>query len=177
MQKLKKKTQNRTKRLINYKIYQVNINQNYTIQKNMLQEIEVESVKLVREVELFENQRYGVTQFSHGALMPNDRNAYSSRDGTIGWANTQLASEAFCQPNSGWQWVEGSEWSLEVVHGQTDEEGWTYSRDFASIESAVGKKGMTHFVRRRRYLRSMGFLGNIPNLVLINELLLLKFLL
>ena len=39
----------------------------------------------------------------------------------------------------------------------TDDEGWTYDTDFGTFKNGTGKKGMVHFVRRRRLIRFQDF--------------------
>jgi hypothetical protein len=66
----------------------------------------------------------------------------------------------------GWQWDENP-WMIDkgLAH-ETDEEGWTYSTDFTSFSNEnpsntniSGRKGMMHFVRRRRLVRNQSFDG------------------
>jgi hypothetical protein len=48
-----------------------------------------------------------------------------------------------------------------------DSEGWSFNSDFGHFvdcSSGSGKKGMIHFVRRRRRIRSQYFDGNVVKL-------------
>lgn len=111
---------------------------------------------LTREIEVFENQRYVFTKFSKEGLLPTDRRAYSTSDGSISWKELEDAEDALL--SLGWDWnAEGSPWSPDKEHPNTDEEGWSYDVDFGTFQNSCSKKGMTHFVRRRRLTRIQDF--------------------
>ena len=104
---------------------------------------------LTREVEVFENQRYILTKFSKEGLLPTDRRAYSCSDGSLSWKTLEEADAALL--STGWEFV--NPWCQDLEHPNTDDEGWSYDVDFGTFQNASGVKGMTHFVRRRRYTR------------------------
>jgi hypothetical protein len=68
---------------------------------------------------------------------------------------------------SGWKWTE-EDWQVDLADGPCAlfaagvDQGWLYCSDFSSFSSATSgqaRKGMTHFVRRRRLVRTMVFDG------------------
>lgn len=60
----------------------------------------------------------------------------------------------------GWEWDEGSTWTICTELGRTDENGWIYSVSFSSIEEEGSATcGRTHFVRRRRKTRPQSLIG------------------
>jgi hypothetical protein len=113
--------------------------------------------KLTREIEVFENQRFVLTQFSCKSLLPTDRRAYSTECGKISWNTTEEAEKALI--SSGWEWFPIS-WSTDYEYPNTDAEGWSYDVDFGNFQNASGVKKMIHFVRRRRMTRMQTFDGN-----------------
>ena len=111
---------------------------------------------LTREIEVFENQRYVFTKFSKEGLLPTDRRAYSTSDGSISWKELDEAEDALS--SVGWDWnAEGSPWAPDLEYPNTDNDGWSYDVDFSTFQNASSKKGMTHFVRRRRLTRIQDF--------------------
>ena len=102
-------------------------------------------------VEIDENERYWVGIGYQRRLMPNDRKAFSSSDGTMGWSSLQQAEEDLVLLGRGWKYKEGSE--FEPL-GQ-----WMYAADFRreSIKNAKPDRGMSSFVRFRRLYRTKIF--------------------
>ena len=49
---------------------------------------------LVREIEVYENQRFLLTKFTTQSLLPTDRKAYSIKDGSLSWSTIEEAEEA-----------------------------------------------------------------------------------
>jgi hypothetical protein len=103
-------------------------------------------------VEIDENERYWVGGgFGRGGLLPNDRGAFSSTDGTISWKSLEQASEDLILLGRGWKYEQGSH--FESI-GQ-----WMYAADFRneSIKNAKPDRGLSSFVRFRRLYRSKIF--------------------
>lgn len=118
------------------------------------------SPHLRRCFDLYENERYTpITGFSSKGLMPSDRYAFSTQDGTSGGWNTVQDAETELL-SAGWHWV-GEKWHLDKsTHEDVGEEGWVYAADFKTFVDAscgVGGKAMLHFVRRRRITRFQSF--------------------
>lgn len=68
-----------------------------------------------------------------------------------------MASDALI--SRGWVWLDT--WMVEKTN-ETDDEGWSYAVNFGTIETnAVATKGMTHFVRRRRFIRRQSYVGSL----------------
>lgn len=59
--------------------------------------------------------------------------------------------------SAGWSSISNREWITDTNYRNTDDEGWSYDTDFGSFENAHGKKGMMHFVRRRRLIKFQEF--------------------
>jgi hypothetical protein len=65
---------------------------------------------------------------------------------------------------SGWHWEIDTKWEIDMSGTNVDSEGWTFNSDFGHFvdcSSGSGKKGMIHFVRRRRRIRSQYFDGTL----------------
>lgn len=93
---------------------------------------------------------------SHASILC--RSHYSTKDGHNGWKKVEAAeAELICH---GWSWLDDS-WTIDLNYPGTDSDGWGYAVNFGSIdETSTGQKGMTHFVRRRRRIRTQIFIGN-----------------
>jgi hypothetical protein len=103
-------------------------------------------------VEIDENERYWVGGgFGSGGLLPNDRGAFSSTDGTMSWKSLDQASEDLTLLGRGWTYEYGS--NFESI-GQ-----WMYAADFRneSIKNAKPDRGLSSFVRFRRLYRTKVF--------------------
>ena len=110
---------------------------------------------IYREVDVFENERYSpLTGFGASGLLITDRAPFSDASGTgnsfatVEEANTQLLS-------TGWTWAPDETWRVEPM---SSDGGWQYAVDFGGDEASyVSNKGMAHFVRRRRLVRTQVF--------------------
>lgn len=104
---------------------------------------------------MYENQRYfGMFGFST-RLLPTDRKPWTD---AAGYGYSSLANRALPTTDSihFWRWV--SPWKLQV-NENTDDKGWMYAFDFPEFDDnrndngCSNKKGIQHFVRRRRWTR------------------------
>jgi len=113
---------------------------------------------IVRERELFENERFiPMSGWSSKGLLMTDRKAISNRDGSLSWSNYEAAEESLL--SYGWEWDQNSKWTVDKEFSNTDSDGWIYDVNFGSFENASSKKGMMHFVRRRRVVRKLHFMS------------------
>ena len=72
-------------------------------------------------IELFENERYApIGGWSSSSLMPTDRCAISTKDGTVGWKTILEAESGFL--SAGWVWAANSTWTVRSLSA-TDAEG------------------------------------------------------
>ncbi|CAG0899077.1 unnamed protein product [Darwinula stevensoni] len=94
---------------------------------------------------VYENQRWNpLTGYSARGL-PTDRPPWSDVTGTAA-----LSKDSVKIPSSKWQWV--SDWRVDYhTPGGVDKEGWQYALDFPASYHA--EKGLTDYVRRRRWYR------------------------
>ncbi len=135
-----------------------------------------------KTIELFENERYSpIGGWSPKSLMLTDRSGISIQDGSTGWKSLNEASDALISSglnfvahqqnifikNSipGWNWEPDTVWAIDMSGTNVDPEGWTYNTDFGHFmdsTSGTGTKGMMHFVRRRKLVRSQSFDGESP---------------
>ena len=102
-------------------------------------------------VEIDENERYWVGGgFGSRGLLPNDRGAVTTTDGSMSWTSPSEASEDLVLLGRGWKY-EGTEFTQATE--------WMYAKDFRteSIKNAKPDQGMTHFVRFRRLFRTKEF--------------------
>ena len=129
----------------------------------------------IREVELYENERYNpISGWSHKGLLPSDRSRFSTSDGSSSWSDINAANDAFL--SIGWTWDTRSPSPLSFEGGNSPYPGWRvmlqitgersdaktvkdigfeYATDFTSVnESWSPKKGLSSFVRRRRIIRN-----------------------
>ncbi|GAB6031582.1 tectonin beta-propeller repeat containing [Chamberlinius hualienensis] len=99
----------------------------------------------VRNMYIYENQRWNpLTGFSYRRL-PTDRYAWSDRTGIL-----ECTKENTKLPSMHWQWT--TEWLIDFnTPGGVDQEGWQYAKDFPMAYH--GHKGLTDYVRRRRWVR------------------------
>ena len=96
-------------------------------------------------VKVYENQRFfPITGWSKH-LLPTDRAAWSTEDGS-----KQARKEDVVLP-FGWKWVD--DWKIEVTQS-TDKEGFSYAIDFPRTTWS-SSAGLTNFVRRRCWTRTM----------------------
>jgi hypothetical protein len=119
-------------------------------------------IKVKRTIVLFENERYiAFSGFSSSGLLPNDRSWISTADGISSFNSYDEAQSTFVP--YGWQWE--SSWLVDMDAPNVDEDGWTYSSDFASMgdNGGVREKGMMHFVRRKKMIRTQLFDVNLVN--------------
>ncbi|KAJ1382532.1 hypothetical protein B484DRAFT_440757, partial [Ochromonadaceae sp. CCMP2298] len=99
-----------------------------------------------------------LSKWSPKGLMPTDRHAFTTPDGSDGFPSTSEATTACI--SQGWSWMAGADWVVDMNLDNIDEEGWTYSTDFSALqEESKGSKvkGMMHFVRRRKLQRFQCF--------------------
>uniref|UniRef100_A0A7S2HD16 TRAF-type domain-containing protein n=1 Tax=Helicotheca tamesis TaxID=374047 RepID=A0A7S2HD16_9STRA len=116
---------------------------------------------LQETIEIYENQRFWVGGgFSRKGLLPTDRcRAYSTFDGSLSWQSLQGASEGIL--GKGWHFDDSDDGFVPVggANGTSDSDGWSYFVDFSSeaLRNPSASKGMKHFVRRRRLVRTKTF--------------------
>ncbi|XP_062874812.1 tectonin beta-propeller repeat-containing protein 1 [Trichomycterus rosablanca] len=103
------------------------------------------TVSDVRNVYIYENQRWNpVTGYTNKGL-PTDRYMWSDQLGF-----KECTKENTKPPSPEWIWV--SDWAVDYsTPGGTDKEGWQYAADFPV--TFHGYKTMKDFVRRRRWVR------------------------
>ena len=102
-------------------------------------------------VEIDENERYWVGGgFGRRGLLPNERGAFTTTDGSMSWKTTAEASEDLVLLGRGWKYV-GDQFTPATK--------WMYASDFRpeSIKNAKPDRGMMHWVRFRRLYRSKQF--------------------
>lgn len=105
-------------------------------------------------VEIDENERYWVGGgFGRGGLLPNDRGAFSSTDGSLSWKSTQAASEDLLLLGRGWVYEQQQQEDF------TPATNWMYASDFRaeSLKNAKPDRAMSSFVRFRRLYRTKVF--------------------
>ena len=122
-------------------------------------------------VVIYENERYSpLSGWSAKGLLITDRKNLSTGDGKLGWNTFQELEKDMI--SNGWDWDPDSPgWEVEL-HESADSDGWSYGTDFSSFHSGEpgdqgdnelnlgsAKKGMIHFVRRRKRVRSQFFDG------------------
>eukprot|EP00977_Amphora_coffeiformis_P019499 scaffold7303_cov153-Amphora_coffeaeformis.AAC.10 len=104
---------------------------------------------LEHSIDIYENERRWIGGgFSKKGLLPNDRRAYSTIDGSASWKTLEEAQEALLLPGS--VYLENSTFTLSE-----EEPLWNYTRDFSSgaIAHKTIKQGALHWVRFRRLVR------------------------
>lgn len=109
-------------------------------------------------VEIDENERYWVGKgFGKGGLLPTDRGAYTTTDGSIFWKSTEEASEDLLLLGRGWAFESGGD--FQPTKPEQPEECWLYAADFRAdhVADAKPNKGTLHFVRFRRLVRVKRF--------------------
>mmetsp|Transcript_27440 Transcript_27440/g.60396 ORF Transcript_27440/g.60396 Transcript_27440/m.60396 type:complete len:437 (-) Transcript_27440:696-2006(-) len=102
-------------------------------------------------VEIDENQRYWVGGgFGTRGLLPTDRGAFSTTDGSMVWKSPAEASEDLVLLGRGWKY-EKDEFKAAPQ--------WMYATDFRpeSVKNAKPNRGMMHWVRFRRLFRTKQF--------------------
>lgn len=99
----------------------------------------------VRNIYVYENQRWNpMTGYTDKGL-PTDRPMWSDESGL-----KECSKGTTHPPSPQWSWV--SEWAVDYnVPGGTDNEGWQYAADFPV--TFHGHKTIKDFVRRRRWIR------------------------
>ncbi|XP_053193929.1 tectonin beta-propeller repeat-containing protein 1 isoform X1 [Scomber japonicus] len=99
----------------------------------------------IRNVHVYENQRWNpMTGYTDKGL-PTDRPMWSDESGL-----KECTKGNTRPPSPQWSWV--SEWAVDFnVPGGADKEGWQYAADFPT--TFHGHKTMKDFVRRRRWTR------------------------
>jgi len=102
-------------------------------------------------VEIDENERYWVGGgFGRRGLLPSDRGAFSTTDGSMFWKSPEEASEDLVLLGRGWKY-EKAEFAPAT--------NWMYAKDFReeSLKNAKPDRGMLHMVRFRRLYRTKHF--------------------
>ena len=102
-------------------------------------------------VEIDENERYWVGGgFGRRGLLPNDRGAFTTTDGSMFWKSPAEASEDLVLLGRGWKYEEAE---------FTPTTKWMYATDFRleSVKNAKPDRGMMHWVRFRRLYRTKHF--------------------
>ncbi|CAN8008320.1 unnamed protein product, partial [Ixodes pacificus] len=99
----------------------------------------------VKSVHIYENQRWNpFSGFAARGLL-TDRYMWSDRSGLV-----ECTKEGTRLDSAHWHWV--SDWAVDYrAPGGVDGDGWQYARDFPFTYHA--HKGMTDYVRRRRWFR------------------------
>ncbi len=109
-------------------------------------------------VEIDENERYWVGKgFGKGGLLPTDRGAFTTTDGSIFWKSTQEASEDLLLLGRGWAFDSDGDF-MPTKPNQPDD-CWMYSTDFRAdhVADAKPNQGTLHWVRFRRLVRVKRF--------------------
>eukprot|EP01039_Chlorochromonas_danica_P001241 gene1240-1353_t len=111
-------------------------------------------------VVIYENERYSpISGWGSKSLLPTDRKAFSSTDGQDGFASLDEANAALL--SRGWMWEPEGNWMIDTGLPNADGDGWSYAADFStygdSEKTGSGTKGLIHFVRRRKLIRSQYF--------------------
>jgi hypothetical protein len=107
-------------------------------------------------VEIDENERYWIGNgFGKGGLLPNDRGAFSTTDGSISWKSAEEASEDSHFLGRGWNYARDEQFAPT----RQDHDGWMYAVDFRpnNIADAKPSRGNLHWVRFRRLVRTKTF--------------------
>jgi hypothetical protein len=113
---------------------------------------------VTRDVEVYENERINLGEYSKKGLLLTDRRNISSKDGTVNWDSFFAVTNEI--PIEGWQWEEDSEWVRDGL-GLGDEENWNYGTDFVENDDWYSHQPSPFsFVRRRRYRRRLVFSQN-----------------
>lgn len=134
-------------------------------------------------VVIYENERYSpISGWGSKSLLPTDRKAFSSTDGQDGFASLDEANAALLSRGkvkssflpvytltllhsfrAGWMWEPEGNWMIDTGLPNADGDGWSYAADFStygdSEKTGSGTKGLIHFVRRRKLIRSQYFDG------------------
>jgi hypothetical protein len=107
-----------------------------------------------REVDVYENERYSpLTGFGASGLLLTDRQAFSDVSGASCYATLEQVNAELL--STGWTWAADETWRVEPT---SSDGGWQYAVDFGGDEAAYAPtKGMAHFVRRRRLVRTQVF--------------------
>lgn len=116
-------------------------------------------------VEIDENERYWVGKGFGKGLLPNDRGAYTTTDGSLFWKSTREAGEDLLLLGRGWAYSKSSDNTTDtdpdfVPTRQDQPDGcWMYAVDFRPdhIHDAKPNQGKLHFVRFRRLVRTKIF--------------------
>uniref|UniRef100_T1J1H8 PCI domain-containing protein n=1 Tax=Strigamia maritima TaxID=126957 RepID=T1J1H8_STRMM len=105
----------------------------------------IHSMSDVRQLYIYENQRWNpLTGFSTRRL-PTDRYVWSDASG-----KHECTKENTRLPSMHWQWE--VDWTIDYhVPGGVDRDGWQYAKDFP--RNYHSRKGITDYVRRRRWKR------------------------
>jgi hypothetical protein len=112
-------------------------------------------------VEIDENERYWVGKGFGKGLLPNDRGAFTTTDGSLFWKSTSEASEDLLLLGRGWVYSKKTDDDQDFVPTRQDqpEECWMYAIDFRPdhIHQAKPNQGALHFVRFRRLVSTKVF--------------------
>ncbi|XP_051994993.1 LOW QUALITY PROTEIN: tectonin beta-propeller repeat-containing protein 1-like [Xyrauchen texanus] len=104
-----------------------------------------QAISDIRNVYIFENQRWNPMAGYTDKGLPTDRYIWSDSSGL-----KECTKESTIPPSPQWTWV--SDWAVDYsVHGGTDKEGWQYAADFSV--TFHGYKTLKDFVRCRRWAR------------------------
>lgn len=104
-------------------------------------------------VEVDENERYWVGKgFVKGGLLPNDRGAFSTTDGSLAWKTIEEVSEDLLLLGRGWVYKEDG---FSPTQKDDPDNCWLYATDFRaeSINQAKPSRGVLHWIRFRRLNR------------------------
>ncbi len=145
---------------------------------------------LIEIIEIYENERiaglgvFSNQGFTKDALLLTDRGHYSTKDGSksfntieeatkgilpYGWAYTadmEPSTANKSEANTTTAIGKVGQFFIDTTSSNTDNEGWTYDVDFGTFENSCDKKGMVHFVRRRRLYHEITF---DPDLIMKKE--------
>ena len=111
-------------------------------------------------VEVDENERCWVGKgFGKGGLLPGDRGAFSTTDGSISWKTVEDASEDPLVLGRGWKYYKSGETFVTTKEHDPDS-CWMYATDFkpSSVAQAQPQRSAKHWVRFRRLVRMKLFL-------------------
>lgn len=107
-------------------------------------------------VEIDENERYWMGHgFGKRGLLPTDRGAFSTTDGSLSWNSLEEAREDLVLLGRGWSFAEDEYFAAN----RKEDDGWMYASDFRSnhIADAKPDRGKLHWVRFRRLIGTKVF--------------------
>ena len=129
----------------------------------MMQDVALSALE--SEEEIYENQRVWIGRgFSSKGLLPGERKAFSSQDGSVSWKTVEEAEKDLLL--DGWEFDENEQFCPKAAVGDGiltadgDLDGWSYAKDFskeARANSGKVRRKTVHWVRFRSLVRKKRF--------------------